>query len=65
MYAFLGHIRNAVISKSVAFSNEFSVQKLKKRRRRKDTYALTGFSCAIFHMKKKPRDSITVKTESA
>jgi hypothetical protein len=64
MYAFLGYIRNAVISKSVAFSNEFSVQKLKKRRR-KDTYALTGFSCAIFHMKKKPRDSITVKTESA
>ena len=63
MYAFLGHIRNAVISKSVAFSNEFSVQKLKKRR--KDAYALTGFSCAIFHMKKKPRDSITVKTESA
>jgi hypothetical protein len=31
MYAFLGHRRNAVISKSVAFSNEFSVQKLKQK----------------------------------
>jgi hypothetical protein len=31
MYAFLGHIRNAVMSKSVAFRREFSVQKLNKK----------------------------------
>jgi hypothetical protein len=28
---FLGHIRNAVISKNVAFSREFWVQKLNKK----------------------------------
>jgi translation initiation factor 1 (eIF-1/SUI1) len=36
-----------------------------KRRKKKGAYALTGFSVAIFHMKKKPRASITVRTESA
>ena len=36
-----------------------------KRRKKKGAYALTGFSVAIFHMKKNPRASITVRTESA
>jgi hypothetical protein len=65
MYAFLGHIRNAVMSKICGIQERILGAEIKTKRRRKDTYALTGFSCAIFHMKKKPRDSITVKTESA
>jgi hypothetical protein len=37
----------------------------KKGEKRALTYALTGFSCAIFHIKKNPRASITVRTLSA
>ena len=41
-------------------------EKLKQKEEEKRyTYALTGFSWAIFHMKKNPRASITVKTPSA
>lgn len=36
-----------------------------KKRKKRDVYALTGFSWAIFMMKKNPSASITVRTESA
>ena len=43
-----------------------SVEKMKnKKRKKRDVYALTGFSWAIFMMKKNPSASITVRTESA
>ena len=39
-----------------------SLKQKEEERKKWYTYALTGFSCAIFHMKKNPRASITVKT---
>ncbi len=58
-----------VISKSptVRKARILSVEKSKTKRRRKKgrLYALTGFSVAIFHIKKNPRASITVRTPSA
>ena len=36
-----------------------------KEEEKRNVYALTGFSWEIFHMKKNPRASITVRTESA
>ncbi len=51
---------------NLAFRRENLGAEIKtKRRRRKGAYALTGFSCAIFQIKKNPRDSITVRTPSA
>ena len=38
---------------------------LKQKGRKKRAYALTGFSWAIFHIKKNPKASITVRTLSA
>jgi hypothetical protein len=55
------HIRASTVQRGI-----LSVEQYKTKRRRKNgVYALTGFSWAIFQMKKKPRDSITVRTESA
>jgi hypothetical protein len=65
IYAFLGHYKKCGHIQICGIQQRILGAEIKTKRRRKDTYALTGFSCAIFHMKKKPRDSITVKTESA
>jgi hypothetical protein len=65
IYAFLGHYKKCGHIQKCGIQQRILGAEIKQKRRRKDTYALTGFSCAIFHMKKKPRDSITVKTPSA
>ena len=50
----------------VGKKQSLSAGKIKyKKRKKEDVYALTGFSWAIFMMKKNPSASITVRTESA
>jgi hypothetical protein len=44
---------------------KYAVTKIMKKEKVTFAQALTGFSCEIFHMKKKPSASMTVRTESA
>jgi hypothetical protein len=60
-FAAISDIRDNPHSRDVSLSAENQ----KEKEGKKDTYALTGFSCAIFHIKKNPRASITVRTLSA
>jgi hypothetical protein len=50
---------------SPLYKNNVWKIKQKEEEKKGAFYALTGFSCAIFHMKKNPRASITVRTPSA